>query len=64
MLNLIAGEIGGYVRIYKDTVLWVENDRAKIFKILKIFEQYPPLTHRLRAQIKFLYACASSNDVN
>lgn len=27
-------------------VLWVENDQRKMFKILNIFEQYPPLTSR------------------
>jgi len=56
MFNLISKAIGGRVRIVKknEFVIWVVDDRKSIQKILKIFDTYPPLTSRLRAQWKYI----------
>jgi len=65
MLNLIKDTIGGSVNIIKnDFVLWVVNSRIQIIKLLDIFIYYPPLTSRLRAQIKFIQECLNKNDIN
>uniref|UniRef100_E2JE61 Uncharacterized protein orf237 n=1 Tax=Rhizophagus irregularis (strain DAOM 181602 / DAOM 197198 / MUCL 43194) TaxID=747089 RepID=E2JE61_RHIID len=65
MLNLISKDIGGKVRIIKknEFVIWVVDSRKSILKILKIFDTYPPLTSRLRAQLKFMLECFKRNDV-
>ena len=62
MLHLMTNVIGGYVRESSGCVLWIENDRTKIVKILKVFERYPPLTTRLECQLDFLYACLERKD--
>lgn len=65
MLNLIANEIGGNVKIIENNkfVIWVVNNRKKIFNIIKIFNIYPPLTSRLRAQLKFMLQCFNINNI-
>lgn len=71
MLNLISKDIGGKVRfsnksrIIKNNefVIWVVDSRKSILKIIKIFDTYPPLTSRLRAQLKFMLECLKRNDV-
>nr|AYE93210.1 LAGLIDADG homing endonuclease [Termitomyces sp.] len=59
MLNLIAKTYGGFVQVLlrpegKGYVQWVINDR-KIFNnsIIPLFEQYPPLTSRMKLQYLF-----------
>lgn len=56
MLNLIAKTYGGFVKAPegKGYVQWVVNDR-KIFNnnIIPLFEQYPPLTSRMKLQYLF-----------
>jgi|SRR5579871_34653 len=65
ILSLIKDTLGGSVNIIKnDYVLWVVNSRIEIIKILDIFICYPPLTSRLRAQIKFIQECLIRNDIN
>lgn len=68
MLQTISKYIGGYVRIVtnknKSEVLWIENNKKKIIKIIEIFKLYPPLTFRLFHQLKFLNDCLLNNDVN
>lgn len=63
MLIAIAKVIGGKVRIYKDTVLWVVDDKKEIISIIKIFETYPPLTSKKICQLQFLKDCINHNCV-
>lgn len=65
MLKLISENIGGQVRILKDNtfVIWAVNTRESVRKILQIFTIYPPLTSRLRAQVKFMLDCLNHNNV-
>lgn len=64
MLNLIKTTIGGNVRIIKnESVIWVTDSRIAVKQLLPILILYPPLTSRLRAQIKFMLECINKNDV-
>ena len=64
MLNLIKETIGGNVRIIKnESIIWVTNSKVSAKNMLEIFYLYPPLTSRLRAQIKFMEECLIKNDV-
>lgn len=68
MLNLIEKYIGGYVRIIgigkaSKFVIWVVNDKKQINNIINIFNSYPPITSRLKAQLAFMLECFSKNDV-
>ena len=65
MLNLIATHIGGKVKIVDNNkfIIWVVNNKREIFNIIKIFENYPPLTSRLKAQLAFLLECYAKNDI-
>lgn len=65
MLKIISKNIGGYVKISKDNedVLWVENNKEKIENIIKIFEDFPPLTARKFCQLEFLKYCLKHNNV-
>ena len=65
MLNLIATHIGGLVRTIEDNkfIIWVVNDRKLILKMIKIFNSYPPLTSRLRAQLAFMLECFEKKNV-
>ena len=53
------------MRILKDnkSVIWVVDSRESVQKILTIFTIYPPLTSRLRAQVKFILDCLNHNNV-
>ena len=66
MLNLIASDIGGNVRLVdKDKfVIWVVNNKKYIQKIIKIFETYPPLTSRLKYQLAFMLKSFKQNNVD
>lgn len=46
----------GSVRVdsKKQFVLWVENNKSQVLKLLQILEKYPPLTSRLQCQINFV----------
>lgn len=65
MLHLIQGELGGRVIKTKNQtfVLWVVDNKKKVIKLLDIFSHYPPLTSRMRAQLKFILQCRQHNDV-
>lgn len=63
MLQQIAEVVGGTVRQDGNFIIWVENNREKIKKILNILEKIPPLTTRLRAQIAFIHTCLKHNNV-
>ena len=64
MLEMIAKNIGGRVRIDKHNtfVIWVVDDKKSIQTIIEIFKVYPPLTYRLKAQLKFMLACLDTQD--
>lgn len=64
MLIQIAQVVGGNVRITKnkENVVWVVDNA--IIEIIKIFEQYPPLTSRKICQLKFLIECLKHNNVD
>ena len=65
MLNLICEIIGGKVRIEKKNkfVIWVVDSRKSILNIIQVFNDYPPLTTRLRAQINFIKECLKREDI-
>jgi hypothetical protein len=66
MLLLLQKELGiGNVRISKDGkwVLWVENFKQNMPKLLRILEKYPPLTTRLTMQVTFLKEMLHLNNV-
>lgn len=63
MLKIISKNIGGRVRIDKNFVVWVEDDKLRIEEIIKIFEKYPPLTARKYCQLEFLKSCLKHNNV-
>lgn len=65
MLDFIKYHLGGSVRIYEkdNSVVWVVNDKKKILEILKIYEEYPPLTFRMYAQLLFFKECMEHNNV-
>ena len=56
---------GGKVRIEKNNnfVIWVVDSRKSIYNTLQVFNNYPPLTTRLRAQINFMLECIKREDV-
>lgn len=66
MLQLLKNKLGvGNVVVPKGEkrVLWVENNRKKIIKILNLFDQYPPLTSRLTCQLLFFRRYLFSPDL-
>lgn len=65
LLTLISKEIGGNIEIINRNrfVIWVVDSKNAILKIITIFNLYPPLTSRLRCQIKFFLECSKNNDV-
>nr|YP_009861069.1 intron-encoded endonuclease aI3 [Jaagichlorella hainangensis]QKJ84925.1 intron-encoded endonuclease aI3 [Jaagichlorella hainangensis] len=64
MLETIRLHVGGIVRFCgKNDVILVEDHQRKIWKLLQIFDRYPPLTTRVQCQIAFLKECRSRNDV-
>lgn len=65
MFHLFQTHIGGRVRTdSRGFILWSVDSRQSFFEILKIFDKYPPLTARLRAQIKFAYMCKEHNKID
>ena len=65
MLNLIESNIGGKVKFTKkeEFVIWVVDNKNLIKEIIKIFDNYPPVTRRLYAQLKFMRNCLINNDI-
>lgn len=65
MLKIIQDTIGGKVlKINKNIITWCVNSRRKVDIIIKIFNVYPPLTHRLQMQLAFLLDCKNHNNIN
>ena len=66
MLDLISNKIGGFIKITEknQNIIWIVNNKKTIKNIIKIFEKYPPLTHRLNAQLAFLIKCINHNNVD
>jgi hypothetical protein len=66
MFRFLQKELGiGNVHVSKDGnwVLWVENFKQNMPKLLRILEKYPPLTTRLTMQIIFFKEMLHSNNV-
>lgn len=65
MLNFIAKEIGGKVRIIGPNkfIIWFVTDKKQIQNIIKIFLKYPPVTSRLRAQLAFMLKAFKQNNI-
>jgi len=65
MLIKIAKVIGGTVRITGKgaDVIWVVNKKEEIKEIIKIYENYPPLTSRIICQLAFLRTCLKETSV-
>ncbi len=66
LLQRIQKSIGGSVRIVSSNrfVIWVENHKSKISKIVQIFDQYPPYTKRLYNQYRFYLESLKRNSVD
>ena len=65
MLVEIAKVIGGTVRITDKgiNVIWVVNNKQEIEEIIKIYDNYPPLTSKKICQLAFLKTCLIENSV-
>lgn len=63
MLKKLTPFVGGRVKKDIKYVRWVEDDKLKIIKILEILEEFPPLTKRIRCQIKFMKICINHGNV-
>lgn len=65
MCNIIKNNIGGKVVSDKNKfVLWVVDNKKDIINIIRIFDDYPPITFRLFSQLLFMKTCLIHNDVN
>lgn len=66
MLIDIAKVIGGTVRkVDKGKfIIWVEDHKDKISKIIEIYNDYPPLTSRINCQLIFLKSFLSKPSIN
>ena len=63
MLKTISKNIGGRVRVYKEDVIWVEDNKERIIEIIKIFNKFPPFTARKYCQLEFMKTCLKHNNV-
>jgi hypothetical protein len=60
MLEEIAKVVGGYVRSSgekKEEVLWVVNNKDHVAEVIKIYEEYPPLTTKKYCDLQFMKDC-------
>lgn len=64
MLKLLSKYVGGRVLSDINYVRWVEDDKKRIKDILKILEEFPPLTKRINCQIKFMKECLIHNNLD
>lgn len=69
LLREIKRYVGGNVKIESrkssgSFLLWVENYKSKIQKIVKHLQMYPPLTTRLCLQLEFLFECLRRDDLD
>ena len=65
MLVEVAKVIGGTVRITgkQADVIWVVNKKEEILEVIKIFDNYPPLTSKKICQLAFLKTCLTETSV-
>ena len=69
MLNLISKTYGGYIKKgvekNREYIEWIVNDQ-KLFKntIIPLFENYPPLTSRMKLQLSFFKKYLFNPDMN
>lgn len=66
MLIEIAKIIGGTVRVTaknKD-VIWLDNGKENIKKIIKVYDAYPPLTSKMICQLAFLKTCLTETSID
>ena len=65
MLIKIAKVIGGTVRITGKgaDVIWVVNKKQEVEEIIKIYDDYPPLTSKKICQLAFLKTCLTQTSV-
>jgi hypothetical protein len=62
----IAKIIGGTVRVTaknKD-VIWLDNGKENIKKIIKVYDAYPPLTSKMICQLAFLKTCLTETSID
>ena len=52
--QLNVGHVVLTIKGQKPFVLWVENHQKELYKILDLFQRYPPLTTRMKLQVKFV----------
>lgn len=60
MLDEIAKVVGGYVRTpggKGEEVLWVVNNKDLVREVIKIYEEYPPLTTKKYCDLQFMKDC-------
>lgn len=63
MLEEIRSHLGGSVRRRGKFCLWCEDHQRRLWRLLEIFERYPPLTSRIQCQVHFLRECAARRSV-
>jgi len=65
MLVEVAKVVGGTVKITgkKADVIWVVNKNEEIIEIIKIFDNYPPLTSKKICQLAYLKTCLTETSV-
>lgn len=65
MLVEVAKVVGGTVKITgkQADVMWVVNKKEEIIEIVKIFDNYPPLTSKKICQLAFLKTCLTETSV-
>jgi len=66
ILTQIQSVIGGLINlnVKYDMVVWVSDHRKNMKHLLQIFDRYPPLTHRMQCQVRFVKQCLVHMDVN
>ena len=57
MLEEIAKVVGGHVRRQGEEVLWVVNEKDQVAEVIKIYEEYAPLTTKKYCDLKFMKDC-------
>lgn len=66
ILKQIQSVLGGqvYLDIKSDKVRWTSNHKKNMNHLLRIFDRYPPITHRLLCQVRFVKKCIAHMNVD
>lgn len=65
MLQLIKENIGGRAWVSQGKwAIWAVDDRNYVQEIMKIYDEYPPITTRVELQLKFLKNCLAGTTVD